>query len=118
MLLAIVLVVILFLSLDTMIRVTMEHNIRKQTGMDAEIGKFHLGLTEPVLTIKNLKLHNSPAFGGTPFLEIPEVHVEYDRAALKAGTVRLVLSRRPEHQPVIAETETRTKKKEGGHRGA
>ncbi len=93
LLLAIVLVVILFLSLDTMIRVTMEHNIRKQTGMDAEIGKFHLGLTEPVLTIKNLKLHNSPAFGGTPFLEIPEVHVEYDRAALKAGRIHLTLLR-------------------------
>ena len=55
LLLAIVLVVILFLSLDTMIRVTMEHNIRKQTGMDAEIGKFHLGLTEPVLTIKKVE---------------------------------------------------------------
>ena len=93
LLLAIVLVVIFFLSLDTMIRVMMEHNIRKQTGMDAEIGKFHLGLLEPVLTIKNLKLQNSPAFGGTPFLEIPEIHVEYDRAALKEHKIHLTLLR-------------------------
>ena len=93
LLLAIVLAVISFLSLDTLVRVAMEHNIRKKTGMDAEIGKFHLGLTEPVLTIKNLKLHNSPAFGGTPFLEIPEIHVEYDRAALKAGRIHLTLLR-------------------------
>ena len=43
---------------------------------------------------------------------------QMEGASLDPLMVRLVLSRRPEHQPVIAETETRTKKKEGGHRGA
>jgi len=32
--------------------------------------------------IRDLKLFNPPAFGGTPFLDIPEIHVEYDRDAL------------------------------------
>jgi hypothetical protein len=92
-LLAVVLAVVFFLALDTILRVFMEHRIRAQTGMDAEIGKFHFSLTEPVVSIQDLKLYNSPAFGGTPFLDIPEIHVEYDRLALAEHQIHLTLLR-------------------------
>ena len=93
LLLAAVLIVVLFLSLDTILRVTAENRIRAQTGMEAEIGKFHVGLLEPVVTIKDLKIHNPPAFGGTPFLTISEIHVEYDRDALLKNQIHLTLLR-------------------------
>jgi len=89
----IILVVAFVLGLDPLLRVTAEHNLRAQTGMDVEIGSFHLGLTEPVMTIKDLKIYNSPAFGGAPFLNIPEIHVEYDRAALARRQLHLTLVR-------------------------
>ncbi|HEX9048439.1 MAG TPA: AsmA family protein, partial [Verrucomicrobiae bacterium] len=92
-LLAVVLLVIFLLSLDTILRVIIQHNIRSQTGMTAEIGKFHLGLTEPVVEIKDLQLYNPPAFGGTPFLNIPEIHVEYDRNALARNEIHITLLR-------------------------
>lgn len=92
-LLAVVLAVVFFLSLDTILRVVAQHNIRAQTGMEAEIGKFHLGLLDPVVHIENLKLHNPPDFGGTPFLNIPEIHAEYDRAALALGRIHVTLLR-------------------------
>jgi len=92
-LLAVVLAVALLMSLDSLIRVAVEHNLRAQTGMDAEIGKFHLGLIEPVVHIENLQLHNPPAFGGTPFLSVPEIHLEYDRAALVHREIHLTLLR-------------------------
>jgi len=92
-LLVVVLTVIFFLSLDTILRVVMENRIRAQTGMDAEIGRVHIGLTEPVVSIQNLKLYNSPDFGGTPFLDIPEIHVEYDRLALAEHKIHLTLMR-------------------------
>src|ERR1039458_6434106 len=91
--LAVVLAVIFFLSLDSILRVMVQHNIRAQTGMEAKIGKFHLGLTQPVVEIKNLQLFNSAEFGGTPFLNIPEIHVEYDRLALKKGEIHITLLR-------------------------
>jgi|SRR5665213_326842 len=91
--LGVVLLVIFLLSLDSILRVMVEHNIRAQTGMHAEIGKFHLGLTEPVVEIKNLKLFNPPDFGGTPFLDIPEIYVEYDKAALKQREIHVTLMR-------------------------
>jgi hypothetical protein len=92
-LLLVVLAVVLLLSLDTILRVVAENRIRAQTGMDAEIGKFHLGLLEPVVSIENLRLYNPPAFGGTPFLNIPEIHVEYDREALAKNKIHLTLMR-------------------------
>jgi len=61
--------------------------------MQAEIGHFHLGLTEPVIEIKNLQLYNTAQFGGTPFLNIPEIHVEYDRDALKRHEIHITLLR-------------------------
>ena len=61
--------------------------------MDAEIGRFSLGLTEPTVTIQNFKLYNPPDFGGTPFLDIREIHVEYDRAALARHEIHLTLLR-------------------------
>lgn len=93
MLLALVLAAILFLSLDSILRAFLEHNLRRQTGLDAEIGRFHLGLTEPVLEIKDFRLYNSAHFGGTPFLNLPEIHAEYDAAALKQGVMHLTLLR-------------------------
>jgi uncharacterized protein involved in outer membrane biogenesis len=92
-LLAVVLAVILLLSLNSMLRAAAEHRIRAQTGMDAEIGKFSLGLVEPTVEIQNLRLYNPPAFGGTPFLSIPEIHVEYDRAALARHELHITLMR-------------------------
>ena len=91
--LGVVLLVVFLLSLDTILRVMVQRNIRAQTGMDVEIGQFHLGLREPVVTIKDLKLHNPADFGGTPFLVIPEIHVEYDRAALATNQIHLTLLR-------------------------
>jgi uncharacterized protein involved in outer membrane biogenesis len=91
--LAVVLAVIFFLSLDSILRVVMENRIRAQTGMDAEIGKFTLGLAEPTVTIRDFKLFNPPSFGGTPFLDIPEIHVEYDRAALARHQIHVTLLR-------------------------
>jgi uncharacterized protein involved in outer membrane biogenesis len=92
-LLAVVLAVIFFLSLNSILRVVIEHNIRAQTGMDAEIGRFKLGLTEPVIEIQNLKIFNPPSFGGTPFLDIKEIHAEYDRAALAKSELHVTLLR-------------------------
>jgi hypothetical protein len=92
-LLAVVLLVIFFLSLDSILRLVVEHNIREQTGMDAEIGKFHLDLFSPVITIKDFKLYNPPDFGGTLFLDIPEIHAEYDRDALLKHEIRVTLMR-------------------------
>jgi uncharacterized protein involved in outer membrane biogenesis len=92
-LLAGVLLVILLLSFNSILRLYVEHAIHAQTGMDAEIGKLSVGLTTPKLTLQNFKLYNPPDFGGTPFLDIPEIHVEYDPLALAKHQFHVTLLR-------------------------
>jgi len=91
--LAVVLVVVFLLSLNTILRVLVEHNIRAQTGLDAEIGRFSLGFAGPTIEIKDLKIYNTADFGGTLFLSIPEIHAEFDRAALARREVHVTLMR-------------------------
>ncbi|HXR46750.1 MAG TPA: hypothetical protein VN784_04855 [Candidatus Limnocylindrales bacterium] len=91
--LATVLVVILLLARNAILRVYLEHQIRAQTGLDAEIGSFSVGLAEPTVTIRNFRLYNPPAFAGTPFLDIREIHAEYDPAALARHELHITLMR-------------------------
>lgn len=91
--LAAMLVVVLLLARNAILRVYLEHQIRAQTGLDAEIGSFSVGLVEPTLTIRNFRLYNPPAFAGTPFLDIREIHAEYDPAALARHELHITLMR-------------------------
>ena len=91
--LVIVAVIVLLLSYNSILRGMMERQIRTQTGMDAEIGSLNVGLLSPVVEIKNFTMHNAPKFGGAPFLDIREIHVEYDRAALARHEIHIPLLR-------------------------
>ncbi len=93
LILTVALVVIFLLSLNSILRILIEHNIRAQTGMDAEIGEFKLGWVAPTIEIQDLKIYNPPDFGGALFLDIPEIHVEYDRPALLEKEIHLTLLR-------------------------
>jgi hypothetical protein len=75
------------------LRMVAEHQIRAETGMDVKIGRFSSGLFSPVMTIENLKLYNTPEFGGTEFLIIPELHMEFDVEALAAQKLKIKLVR-------------------------
>jgi len=91
--LAIVAVVLLLVFKDTILRLVAEHQIRAETGMDVKIGRFSSGLLSPVVTVENLKLYNTPEFGGTEFLIIPELHIELDADALAAQKLKIKLLR-------------------------
>jgi uncharacterized protein involved in outer membrane biogenesis len=81
------------LLLDTIVRDVLISRMRESTGMEVKIDSVHVGLRSPTLTIKGFKLYNTAAFGGSLCLDMPELHVQYDRLALRAGTIHLPLMR-------------------------
>jgi hypothetical protein len=94
--LGLALVAILLLGLllkDSIMRVSLERKIRSRTGMDARIGQFSSGLFSAEVTIRNLKLYNTAEFGGTPFLDVPELHLEFDPVALRRRKLHITLLR-------------------------
>ena len=93
LLLLIVLVVALVLLKDTLIKSLAERRIRAQTGLEVRIGKFEVSLLTPTVTIENFKLYNTPEFGGSMFIDLPELHLEYDLTPMTSGRLHLKLLR-------------------------
>jgi uncharacterized protein involved in outer membrane biogenesis len=89
----VVLVVLLVLLRDSMFRSFAEQRIRRETGMDVKIGKISSSLFSPVVTIENLKLYNTAEFGGTLFLDLPELHVEVDPLSFAQNKLRITVAR-------------------------
>ncbi len=90
LLLALVAVIVLR---EPLLRWMAERQLRRQTGLETKIGKFDVGIFSPMITIRDLKIYNSAAFGGKPLLDLAELHVEYDADALRALKLRLKLVR-------------------------
>lgn len=93
LILVIVLVIGLILVKDSIMRSLAEARLRQDLGMEVRIGKMEVALFSPSITLENVRVFNPPEFGGSPFLILPELHLEYDRAALGQGRVRLDLLR-------------------------
>jgi uncharacterized protein involved in outer membrane biogenesis len=93
LLLLIVSLVALVLLKDMLIKSLAERRIRSETGLEVRIGKFEVGLLTPTVTIENFKLYNSPEFGGSMFIDLPELHLEYDLTPMTSGQLHLKLLR-------------------------
>jgi hypothetical protein len=93
LLLAIVLAVAAVLLKDTVARNLAEQRIRRETGFDAKIGKLELSLFAPVIRLENLILYNPAEFGGSAMMDVPDLHLEYDRGKLALGRLHLKLLR-------------------------
>lgn len=91
--LLVILAVALVLSLDAIVKAVVVQQVREATGMDAEIGSLDVGLISPVLSVQGFKVYNSAEFGGTPFVDMPEFHLEYDRSALLRRKLHMTLLR-------------------------
>ncbi|HEY3855543.1 MAG TPA: AsmA family protein [Verrucomicrobiae bacterium] len=92
-LLVVIAVVAGIMLLDTFVRSVMVKGLHSSTGMNVQIASVHVGLRQPVITIEGLKLYNTAEFGGKLCLDMPELHLEYDPMALRAGTYRFPLVR-------------------------
>ena len=89
----IVLVVIVLVNRDWIVKGLAEQQIRVATGIEPEIGDFSINVLDPKVTLGNLKLYNPAEFGGTLFLDVPDWHIEYDRAALRRRELHITLMR-------------------------
>jgi hypothetical protein len=67
------------LLLNPIAKEVTEYRIKRETGMDVKIGKMDIGILNPGVTIENCVLYNSAEFGGAPFIDLPELRIEYVR---------------------------------------
>ena len=92
-LLAVVLVIGGLLLKDNIARNLTEERIRRDTGFDTRIGKLEFSLFSPRVSLENVVMYNPAEFGGSVFLDIPDLHFEYDRKKLALGKLHLTFLR-------------------------
>lgn len=93
LILVLVLVVGLLLAKNAILKSYAETQLRRQTGLEVRIRELDVGLFSPTVTIQGLRIFNAAEYGGSPFLDLPELHLEYNRLALGAGRLHLRLLR-------------------------
>lgn len=86
---AIVLVTIVLINREAIVRELIERQIRTATGMEADMSSFSFSVLDPKVSFENFTLHNPPEFGGTLFLQAPELHIDYDRDALRRHEIHI-----------------------------
>ena len=87
------LALVLYLAKDSILRRMAEQRLRARTGLDVQIGRLSSGIFSPIVTVEDFKVFNSAEFGGTPFVNIPELHVELDADALSRHQLHVKLMR-------------------------
>jgi len=85
----VLLIVLLILFRGAIAKALVERRIRQQTGLPVKIGKLSVGLRRPTLSIDNFKLGNSPDFGGSTFIDVPLLRIQYDLPALRSRRIHL-----------------------------
>jgi hypothetical protein len=91
--LAVVLLIAGYLLLDTFTRQLLLRRTEAATGMKASIASVHVGLLSASITIHGFRLYNPAQLGGSVCLDMPDLRLEYDRAALRARQLHFKLVR-------------------------
>jgi hypothetical protein len=63
-------------------------NVKSSTGLKANIGKFDLDFGRSQLAISNFQIFNSPSFGNSLMLDIPEIYLAFEPQEAANGKIR------------------------------
>lgn len=87
--LGLVVVIGLVLIRDRLLQEYLRQRIGILTGLETRIGRVETSLSDATLDIRELEVVNSPEFGGTPLLRVPELRITLAPEALRHGELRL-----------------------------
>jgi hypothetical protein len=76
---------------NELVRSYLERTWTRQTGFQTVVGEVQVSLRRPEVMIRNIRLLNPESLGGRPFLDAPELRVEYDPRLLFSRELQLRL---------------------------
>jgi len=74
---------------DIVIKTMVEKGVEIVTGLKLDIGTLKVGVLKPVVDIKDLKLFNAAGFKDRTMIDMPEIYVDYDLAAIFKNRIHL-----------------------------
>jgi len=89
LLVILVVVVVLGLAKDMIIKTAVSGGVKAVTGLKLQIKSLKVGILNPLIDIKEMRLFNPPNFTDKVMIDIPEIYVDYDLGALFKNKVHL-----------------------------
>src|ERR1700722_1609693 len=80
-----VLLVVLFLSLNFIARISVEYGAKKITGFPLKIGSVDVRLFSSKLDVRDLTLMNPPEYQEKMFVDMPELYIDYRLRSMLSG---------------------------------
>lgn len=83
-----VLIVVFLVGKDRFISRIVENTMEQQTGFPCDIGRVHVGVIAPVITIDSFKIQNPDSFGDGSAFELEELTLRYMPLSILTKTVK------------------------------
>ena len=86
-----VLIALLLLAIifkNPILKLAVCSTVKSSTGLKANIGKFDLDVGRSQLAISNFQIFNSPSFGDSLMLDIPEIYLAVESQDAASGKIR------------------------------
>ena len=83
------LVIGLAVTKDMVAKSIVEGGVKALTGLKLQMSRLAIGIINPSVGIKGLKLFNPPNFADKLMADMPEIYVKYDLGAILSGRVHL-----------------------------
>lgn len=76
-------------SKDMVAKAVVEGGIKALTGLKLQMSRLAIGIINPSIGIKGLRLFNPPNFADKLMADMPEIYVKYDLGAILSGRIHL-----------------------------
>jgi len=81
----VILLVVLFLSLNLIARLSVEYGAKKVTGFPLDVGSVNLRLFRSTVDVRNILLKNPSEFDEPLFVDLPDLFIAYRLGSLFSG---------------------------------
>jgi len=78
-----------FIARNAIVKAVIETGVKAVTGLPLKLGKLDVNFPGHFVIVENLKLYNPAGFPDEPMVDLPEIYVHYDLAAIMAGKIHL-----------------------------
>lgn len=82
-------IILLSVGKDIIVKISVERGVEFITGLKLSMGGFRIGVIDPAVDIRNLRLNNPAGFKDPVMADMPEIYMAYDLIPAFKGEIHI-----------------------------
>ncbi|MDP8253027.1 MAG: AsmA family protein [Candidatus Kaelpia aquatica] len=87
--LVVVLIGAVFIFRNRIVKLAVSTGVKKITGLKLDIANLNVGIPETIISIEGMQLYNPPGYVDKIMVDMPEIYVDYNLAAILKNDIHL-----------------------------